>query len=113
LRSYASSVGAIEKEGRRWKVSPKLPRVMPIYSAGKLRKITVGNQATASLIGRYMAAVGRFLRTHDYQPLRAFVGMSVIDVNATAHPLETRPNVLLRLGQTENASFEQIYRIVI
>jgi hypothetical protein len=58
LRHAAVNKGAITKQGRRWTVRPDLPRRMPLYSRGREIAIIVGDFDTASLVGRYMVAVG-------------------------------------------------------
>jgi hypothetical protein len=113
LRKYAVEHALIEKSGRRWQTRPDLPRRMLIFSSGKSLAITVGDFESASLVGRYMAAVGRFLETNNCSVLTPFVGQSVRDVARTEHPFETRPNVLYRLSAAGEHTFEQIYRIVI
>jgi len=113
LRKYAIERGLIEKSGRRWQTRPDLPRRMLIFSAGKSLAITVGDFASASSVGRYMAAVRRFLETNNRSVLTPFVGQSVRDVASKEHPFETRPNVLYRLSAGGEHTFEQIYRIII
>jgi hypothetical protein len=113
LRKYAVEHGIIEKEKRRWRIKPDLPRRMLIYSRGESLAITVGDSAAASDVGRYMAAVGRFLETNDPAALAPFLGQSVRDIAGKEHPFETRPNVLYRLSSAGEQTFEQVYRIVI
>jgi hypothetical protein len=86
---------------------------MLIYSDAKSLPITVANVQTASAVGRFMAAVGRFLETNDRSVLTPFAGQSVRDINGREFPFETRPNVLYRLSAAGEHTFEQIYRIVI
>jgi len=113
LRKYAIDRGLIEKHGRRWQTRADLPRRMLIFSTGKSFAVTVVDFQSASLVGRYMAAVRRFLETNDPSILTPFVGQSVRDISGKEHPLETRPNVLYRLSSTGEHTFEQVYRIVI
>jgi hypothetical protein len=113
LRKYALEQGVIEKEGRRWRVKPDLPRRMLLFTDGKSATVTVGDFENASLIGRFMSAAGRFLETNKRELLAPFVGMSVKDLAGKAHPFETRPNILYRLTAGGGESFEQIYRIVV
>jgi len=113
LRKYAIERGLIEKAGRRWRPRADLPRRMLIFSQGRSLPITVGDIQTASAVGRFMAAVGRFLDTNDRSVLTPFVGQSVRDINGREYPFETRPNILYRLSAAGEHSFEQIYRIVI
>ena len=113
LRNYAKSRGAIEKKGRRWVVNPKLPRRMLIYSRQKPVRIIVADQESASLVGRYMSAVGKFLGEPDIELLRPFIGESVADILRKKYPFETNPNWLYRLSSAGGESFESVYRIVI
>jgi hypothetical protein len=113
LRKYAIERGFIEKAGRRWRVRQDLPRRMLIFSNGRSLAITVADFQSASRVGRYMAAVRRFLETNDRSVLEPFIGQSVRDATGKEHPFETRPNVLYRLSAAGEHAFEQIYRIVI
>jgi hypothetical protein len=113
LRKYALEQGLIEKEGRRWRVKPDLPRRMLLFTDGTSATVTVGDFENASLIGRFMSAAGRFLETNKRELLAPFVGRSIIDIAGREHPFETRPNVLYRLTAGGGESFEQIYRIVV
>lgn len=86
---------------------------MLIYSRRQAIQITVGDQASASLVGRYMAAVGKFLVSNDQDLLQPFIRQSVIDSSGKSHPLETNPNTLYRLISGGGETFEAVYRIVV
>ena len=73
---------------------------MLIYSDGEVLKIVVGLYREASKVGRYMAAVGRFLNSNEIDHLEPFIGKTVKDKAKKAYPLETDPNVLYRLATT-------------
>ncbi len=113
LRRYALEKNLIEKQGRRWSVRHDLPRRMLLYSRGQAISIVVGDFASASKVGRYMAAVGKFLTNNDPSGLAEFAGQSVRDVSGAAHVFETRPNALYRITSSTDQTFEQIYRIVV
>ena len=113
LKRFAESRGAIERKGRRYFVNTKLPRRMLIYSRRREVPIVVGDAASASLVGRYMSAVGKFLGQNDRDLLLPFVGQSVVDIAGKRHPFETDPNWLYRLASAGGESFEVVYRIVI
>lgn len=85
---------------------------MPTFSGGRQLAITVRSRA-ASLIGRYMSAVGQFLKTNDPKYLVEFKGRSVMDVRGKIYEFETDPNVLYRLSSAGGEPFEEIYRIII
>jgi hypothetical protein len=113
LRNQAASLGAIKKDGGRWKLKQRLPREMLVYSNGEERRITVSQFKEASKLGRYMAAVGYFLTTNEIDYLEPFIGKWVKDREGMKHLLETNPNILYRLTTTGSQTFEQIYRIVV
>jgi hypothetical protein len=113
LRTEAVEKGIVEKRGRRWVIRKDLPRRVLIYSLGRERTITVPDFGTASVVGKYMSAVGAFLLNPNPALLKPFVGMSVKDINGASHILETRPNVLFRLSHAGATSFHQIYRIAV
>jgi hypothetical protein len=83
-----------------------------IYSRGRPLEIRVAGFAEASLVGRYMSAVGRFRRTNDPGHLKPFEGLEVTDDSGRDHPLETNPRLLYRMTLMERAPFDEIYRIV-
>ena len=113
LRKHAIERGLIEKEGRRWQTRADLPRRVHVFSKGKSLEITVANASEASLVARYMSAVGRFLETNDVSVLAPFAGQSVRDIAGNEHPFEANPNVLYRLSSAGEHVFEQVYRIII
>lgn len=113
LRTYAEEHGIIEKRGRRWVIKNDLPRRVLIYADGRERQIVVGDFKAASLVGKYMSAVGWFLTTNDKSHLKPFIGKTVTDMDGKPHALETRPKLLYRLSHAGGSSFEQVYRIVI
>ena len=113
LRTEAIEKGIVEKRGRRWFIKHDLPRRVPIFTGGREKIITVGDFSEASLVGKYMSAVGWFLRTGDERHLKPYVGKRVTDIAGDSYPLEVRPNSLHRLANAGVSSFEQIYRIVV
>jgi len=113
LRHFATERDIIERQGRRWVVRHQLPRRMLLFSDGKALPIIVGDFDSASKVGRFMSAVGEFLRTNKPAVLREFESVSVPDVAGKVHVFETRPNALYRLASAHDQGFEHIYRIVI
>lgn len=113
LRQVAIEKGILEKRGRRWVVKSDIARRVLIYSNGHRAQIVVGTQKAASLVGKYMSAVGWFLTTGDRSYLKPFAKKSVVDDAGKRHPLEVRPNYLYRISFSGGQSFEQIYRIVV
>lgn len=112
LRAYIKQAGVAERKSGRWFISndPRF-RVVPIFSAGKYKEITVSFEASQKA-GAYMSAVKQFLSSNDKSFLNPFKGESIVDVNGTRYFLETRPNVLYRETETEHESYENVYKIV-
>ena len=113
LRTEAIEKGIVEKRGRRWTIKRDLPRRVLVFTGGRERTLTVPNFKAASDVGKYMSAVGSFIRTNDIAFLRPFVGKTVTDIHGKSYVLETRPRILYRLSHAGGSSFEQIYRIVV
>ena len=113
LRNQAKALGAIKRRGKKWIVRADLPRQMLIYSKGEAHPIIVGQFSQASKIGRYMAAVRRFLRSNDPAHLEPFIGKSIRDRGGGIYVFETKPNALYQLAASGGESFEQIYRYLI
>lgn len=113
LKQAAAEKSAITKKGRRWVLNPELPRRMPMYSRGREILITVGDAASASLIGRYMSAVARFVASNNRELLQPFIGQFVTDIAGKRYVFETNPNTLHRLSSAGGDVFEQLYRIVL
>lgn len=114
LRRYLNNAGVIRKQKGRWIAATDIrSRQILIFSEGEARTITVADYETASLIGRYLSAVGRFMSSNDPSHLAPFEGEFVTDVRGRTSIFETRPNVLYRLSAAETETFEQVYRIVV
>src|SRR5271166_6724139 len=113
LRHFATERDIIERQGRRWIVRHQLPRRMLLFSDGRVLQVVVGDFDSASKIGRFMSAVGEFLRTNKPAVLSEFEGVSVADVAGKIHACETRRNALYRLASAHDQSFEHICRIVV
>jgi len=86
---------------------------MLVYSEGEASSITISRFHYASKLGRYMAAVRRFLRSNDPEHLEPFIGKSIKDSHDKDYVFETSPNALYRIAASGSETFEQIYRIII
>lgn len=114
LRNYFAQSGFARKERGRWVFDRDLiVRRMQIYTDGRVRVIQVRGSEPASLIGRYMNAVKRFLDSNDASNLEPFKNDVITDTRNRRHRLESRPNVLYRIADSNTTPFEQVYRIVI
>lgn len=114
LSHYLAKNAVIEKHKGRWRLKQdnRIREVM-IYSQGKTKYIQVKGYEIASLVGRYIDAVGQFLKTNNLSHLDSFKDVVVRDIKGKAYLLETRPNILYRLDQAGGETFEQVYRIVV
>ena len=68
--------------------------------------IVVRGSKQASLLGRYMAAVGKYLQTGDNSALEEFEGQSI-----AGHPLITDPETLSVLAQAGALQLDEIYAL--
>ena len=66
--------------------------------------VTLRGSKQASELGKYMAAVGKYLRTGDTEGLADFEGMSI-----GGHALITDPDVLSSLAQAGALTLDEIY----
>ena len=113
LRSYVEQTGVAKKRGRQWIIgADRRKREMPLFTAGQIQTITLKNYKDAQRVGKYMAAVSKFLSTNDESALREFIDEFVVDAKGKRHTFETRPNVLYRLSASQTETFEEVYRIV-
>lgn len=114
LRRYVGSSEFAKKKGGRWTFEhDQIVRDLLIYSDAQALTMKARGSETASRIGRYMNAVRRFLNTNDPRFLAPFRGDVVKDTRGHKHVLETRENVLYQLAETGDATFEQVYKIVV
>lgn len=68
--------------------------------------VTIHGSNQASQLGRYMSAVGKFLRTGDTDALDEFEGQSI-----AGHPLITDPDTLSSLAQGGALQLDAIYAL--
>jgi hypothetical protein len=79
-------------------------RNMLIPTPGGAAPIIVRGSQDASRLGRYMSAVGKYLRTGDTDTLEEFAGQSI-----AGHRLITDPDTLSSLAQAGGLQLEDIY----
>ena len=68
--------------------------------------VTVRGSKQASELGKYMAAVGKYLRTGDVEGLGKFEGKSI-----GGHALITDPDLLSSLAQAGALTLDEIYAL--
>lgn len=113
LKREALKKRVIKKRGKSWIVNRNLQRQMLIYSDGKQLTVTLPSQRSARNVGKYMSAVGAFVRSNNIRLLDDFIDRGFTDVAGKRHVYETRPNFLYRLTSSRDEAFEDVYRIVV
>jgi hypothetical protein len=82
------------------------PRDMLIPTARGISPIVVHGSKKATLLGRYMSAVGNYLRTGETDALAEFEGQSI-----SGHRLITDPDTLSSLAQAGALQLDEIYAL--
>jgi hypothetical protein len=91
------------------KTADRLLRILSILTPDGRREIAVRDSHHASLLGKYWAAVQRYLQTGDDSALRKFKGKKITDASGKRHPLITDLRQLDTLGSAGVLSFESLY----
>lgn len=81
-------------------------RHMLIPTSRGATPVVIRGSEQASQLGRYMSAVGQYLRTGDTDALDEFEGQSI-----AGHALITDPDVLNSLAQTGALQLDSIYAV--
>ncbi len=103
---------ALRKLKNGWyaaKASDRLLRILVIPTRQGLAEITVNDSREASRLGRYSAAVERYLQTGEASALREFRGKHIINASGKRVPLLTDLHELDRQGSAGVLSFESLY----
>lgn len=112
FRRFVRENELAKREGQRWIFHDQRPREMTAFTTNGPRVLKVAGFDQTSLIGRHEAAVKTFLQTNDAALLAPFKGLSVKDIKGRTHFLETRPNTIHRLANSEFEAFEMVYRLI-
>jgi hypothetical protein len=87
----------------------RLLRVLSVLTPEGRREVAIRDSRQASLLGKYWAAVQRYLQTGDDSVLHELTGKKVIDASRKRHVLITDLAQLNRLGSAGVLSFESLY----
>lgn len=112
FRKFLRDNRLAEREGRNWVFLDQRPRQMTALTTKGATVITVAGFDAASVVGRHDAAVKAFIDTNDAALLAPFKGLSVTDTAGRTHFLETRPNTIHRLANSEFEAFEMFYHLI-
>jgi hypothetical protein len=85
----------------------RLYTIMNVVTVDGTREVAVRGSHQRSKVARHFAAVRRFLRTGDDEPLRKFEGEKVGGLQ-----LETDPEVLEERGRLHEFDFPELYAAV-
>jgi hypothetical protein len=91
------------------KKTDRLLRVMSVLTPKGRREIAVRDSRQASLLGKYWAAVQKYLQTGDDSALGELQGKKITDASRKRHALVTDLNQLNTLGSAGVLSFESLY----
>ena len=113
LRQYVGDVGEFRRHEGRWRIVADHRRFqLPMYSAGRTRTVTVDAEGAKEL-GRFMAAVARFLATNRAGILKPYEGRGLVNIFGQFIPFETDANALYALDAKGELTFHQIYQITL
>ena len=103
VRKYLK--GELRRRGRATRADRR-KRDMLIPTALGNAPVSVRGSKQASQLGRYMSAVGKYLRTGDAEVLAEFEGQSI-----DGHPLITDADILSSLAQAGALTLDEIYAV--
>src|SRR5260370_15043925 len=110
IRTVRKYLGGELKKVAAGKIQPtkadRKRREMLVPTAGGPARATIRGSEEASQLGRYMSAVGRYLRTGDTDALLEFEGQSI-----GGHPLITDPSTLNHLAEAGSLQLDSIYAL--
>lgn len=97
--------GELRDRGRPTKADRRKREMLVPTPLGNV-PATVRGSRQASRLGKYMSAVGKYLRTGDIQALAKFKGDSI-----AGHRLVTDPDLLSSLAQAGALTLDEIYAV--
>jgi len=108
VRKYVGSeLRGLREEGRTLPTkSDRRRRDMLLPTTLGATPVAIHGSAQASKLGRYMSAVGKYLRTGETDALEEFAGQSI-----AGHPLITDPEQLSSLAQAGALQLDEIYAL--
>jgi hypothetical protein len=112
LRRFLRETVQIQGRGRSLKITDNRKREMMVLSNGGAHQIHLRDFEQASLNGRHLATVAKFILSNNRDLLAPFEGRSVIDARGKSHLLETHPNTLHRLHSHGSEIFHEIYTLI-
>jgi len=112
VKTVINNTNGFKKINQKWipKKYDKISRVMKIKENGREISIEINDSRNASIIGRYLNDVKRFLETGNSKLLLRFKNKRIKDVNGDFHVLETNSTNLIKIqDKIEEPEFYEIY----
>lgn len=110
IRRWASAALKKTADGRYTaKRTDNVLRPLRIYASDGQQEIIVRGFRNASQVGKYSAAVDRFIATGDASRLAVFEGKFIKDADGKEIPFLTDRTALKKLGSAGLLSFESLY----
>lgn len=112
VRTIINNTNGFKKINKKWipKKYDKISRVMKIKENGKEVSIEINDSRNASVIGRYLNNVKRFLETGNSELVLKFKNKRIKDVNGNFHIFETNSENITQIQQgIEQPEFYEIY----
>jgi hypothetical protein len=110
IRTVRKYLGSELKKVAAGKMQPtkadRKRREMLVPTASGTTRATIRGSQQASQLGRYMSAVGKYLRTGDTDALEEFAGQSI-----AGHRLITDPQTLNSLAEAGALQLDAIYAL--
>ncbi|MGB6358380.1 MAG: hypothetical protein WBF30_06315 [Candidatus Acidiferrales bacterium] len=91
------------------KRNDKLLRILAIPTAAGVREVATRDSKEATQLGKYWAAVQKYLQTGDDSALKKFRRKRITDASGKKIPLVLDTAVLDQLGSAGVLSFETLY----
>ena len=91
------------------KPSDKLLRILAVPTPDGVREVAIRDSKQATQLGKYWAAVQKYLQTGDDSALKKFRRKRITDANGKNIPLVRDTAVLDQLGSAGVLSFESLY----
>lgn len=94
------------------KHSDKLLRILAVPTPDGVREVAMRDSLQATQLGRYWAAVQKYLQTGDTTELKKFKRRRIVSADGKRIRLITNPEQLSQLGHAGVLSFESLYASV-
>lgn len=113
FRRFLYSQKLAKRKRGKWQFTDKRGREMRVLTGGEPEYLVLDGYDQARLNGEHLSAFKTFVLSGDASLIEPFIGKSVRDIKGKSHLLETDLNELLRIANSGDEVFEEIYNLVI